>query len=72
MAEHTVEPWTEWAQHYTNLQNRLSEAERLLRAFTDYHREACHFDHHGYCQEHFLEATPGQCTVAVAKAFLDA
>ena len=30
-------------------------AIELLQEWVDIHGETCRYDHHGYCQEHFLE-----------------
>lgn len=41
---------------------------RLLSVMVEHHDEACRYDHHGYCQAHFLEE---ECTVAEARKILD-
>ena len=45
--------------------DRLREA--LTRLLAPFGNDACHYDHHGYCQEHFIEA---DCCVAHARAAL--
>ena len=54
----------------TRLQARVKVLEealrRLLAPFGD---DACKLDHHGYCQEHFIEE---DCCVAFARATLAA
>lgn len=40
-----------------------------LERWYDLHNTPCRYDHHGYCQEHFLESK-GECIVEVTRAVL--
>jgi hypothetical protein len=40
----------------------------LLKEFLDVHDEECRFDHHGYCQAHFLEK---DCLIKRTKRILE-
>ena len=44
-------------------------ADDLLRRWLDIHDDPCHYDHHGYCQAHFLE-DKGDCIVEVTRNYL--
>lgn len=55
----------------TAAQDRIKVLDEALRGMLEpFEEEPCHFDHHGYCQEHFLQ-TAEECCVAVARAALD-
>ena len=45
-------------------------AEALLKEWLEIHDTQCRFDHHGYCQEHFLQ-DKGDCIVERTKEFLN-
>jgi hypothetical protein len=36
-------------------QNNFEDAVKLLSEWLDVHDEPCRYDHHGYCQSHFLQ-----------------
>ena len=69
----------QWIAHTKNAvwadseELKLAEAERdrlreaLTRLLAPFGNDTCHYDHHGYCQEHFIEA---DCCVAHARAAL--
>ena len=52
---------------------RLRELCRELAGVLDcmVDTEACRFDHHGMCQEHFMTTDNGECANEVAKKILD-
>jgi hypothetical protein len=50
---------------------REDEASLLLKRWLDVHDTGCRYDHHGYCQEHFLE-DKGDCIVFLTGKFLAA
>ena len=54
------------------LRRRVAELEAALRGLLEpFDDEPCRYDHHGYCQEHFVE--PGdRCCVKLAREALDA
>jgi hypothetical protein len=33
----------------------MTEEEKLLKEWLDINDTPCRYDHHGYCQEHYLE-----------------
>jgi hypothetical protein len=37
-----------------NTDNKLKEAIDILREFVSINDEECYYDHHGYCQAHYL------------------
>jgi len=49
----------------TSERDRLREA--LTRLLAPFENDSCRYDHHGYCQEHFIEA---DCCVSYARAAL--
>jgi hypothetical protein len=51
--------------------SRENEASLLLKRWLDVHDTGCRYDHHGYCQEHFLE-DKGDCIVFLTGKFLAA
>ena len=54
----------------THLQARVKVLEEALRRLlTPFGDDACRLDHHGYCQEHFIEE---DCCVAFARVALAA
>lgn len=48
----------------------IRNAIDLLQEWADLHDTPCRFDHHGYCQEHYLEEGE-DCIVARTKKFLE-
>lgn len=44
-------------------------AEALLMEWLELNDTPCRFDHHGYCQEHFLQEG-NECIVRRTRAFL--
>lgn len=54
-----------------NLTSRITITARdLLKEWLELHDTECRFDHHGYCQEHFLEDKE-DCIVAKTRNFID-
>jgi hypothetical protein len=49
---------------------RRGEAEYLLKEWLDIHDTDCRYDHHGYCQEHYLQPK-GECVVELTRNFLN-
>lgn len=47
----------------------LGFAEDLLNEWLELHDSPCRFDHHGYCQEHFLQ-DKDECIVQKTKKYL--
>lgn len=47
---------------------KLGIAEYLLKEWVEIHDAPCRYDHHGYCQEHYLEE---DCIVKRTKDFLN-
>lgn len=50
-----------------DLQKRLAVAELLLKEWAEIHPDPCRTDHHGYCQEHYVQE---DCIVKRTKEFL--
>jgi len=48
----------------------LGVAKDLLEAWAEIHDTPCRFDHHGYCQEHYLEDRD-DCIVKRTKDFIN-
>jgi hypothetical protein len=48
----------------------IEEVLSLLKEFIEFHGDQCQYDHHGFCQEHFLEPL-GRCLVARSKKLLE-
>lgn len=46
------------------------KAVKLLQTFVEGEDSPCHFDHHGYCQEHGWFGEPGECNVREARELL--
>lgn len=44
-----------YSEDVAALEEKLRVAVELLGEFLDVNDEQCRFDHHGYCQAHFLE-----------------
>lgn len=55
-------------QKLTEIQ--IQTAIQLLREFVEVHDEGCHYDHHGYCQAHYLQ-DKGECMVERGKKLLE-
>ena len=49
---------------------RRGVAEHLLNEWLNIHDTPCRYDHHGYCQEHYLQPK-GECVVELTRSFLD-
>lgn len=47
----------------------LGVAKYLLKEWLDVHDDPCYYDHHGYCQAHFLQDKE-ECIVMKTKNFL--
>lgn len=45
-------------------------ADSLLKEWLEIHDTPCRFDHHGYCQEHFLQ-NADDCIVARTREYLN-
>lgn len=58
-----------WLNKANATTEALAVAKGFLQSFVAYHDAPCRLDHHGYCQEHFLEM--GNCTVAEVRAWLE-
>lgn len=48
---------------------RVSVAEYLLKEWVAINDEPCRYDHHGYCQAHFIQEK-GECIVELTRNFL--
>lgn len=46
------------------------KAKALLEEWLEIHDTPCRFDHHGYCQEHYLQ-DKGECIVELTRNFLN-
>jgi hypothetical protein len=50
------------------VKSKLERVLALLEEWNEMHDTPCRFDHHGYCQEHYLE---DDCIVARTKKELE-
>ena len=48
----------------------MTNPNELLKEWLEMHNEPCWYDHHGYCQAHFLDMGEN-CIVARTKKYLD-
>jgi len=62
--------WDRLLESALDQAGRRGIAEHLLKEWLDIHDEPCHYDHHGYCQAHFLEEK-GECIVERTRNFLE-
>ncbi len=62
--------WTSLLDKALEQAGRRGVAESLLETWLDIHNTECRYDHHGYCQEHYLEPK-GECIVELTRNFLN-
>ena len=61
--------WDRLLESALDQAGRRGTAEYLLKEWLDVHDEPCYYDHHGYCQAHFLQEK-GECIVELTRNFL--
>ena len=62
--------WDRLLESALDQAGRRGIAEHLLKEWLEVHDDPCYYDHHGYCQAHFLEEK-GECIVERTRNFLE-